>query len=80
MSGRAQFFIQAYQKRDASLEVAETIDCGSDEDRAFRLGRSMAHRVAGVAFFRIDAALSGDQWVEVEMLCATGEVPSEDAA
>lgn len=80
MSDRAQFFIQAFRRRAASLEVAETIDCGSDEQLAFRRGRGMAHRVAGLAFFRIDTGASGDQWTELEVLCTDGEVPAEDAA
>lgn len=74
------FFVQAYRRRQAGLEPSETIDCGADEDLAFRRGRTMAHRVAGLAFFRIDTSASGDQWTEVEVLSTVGEVPDVEAA
>ena len=80
MTDTPTFHVLAFQRRAGELQPQDLIDCGSDEDRAFRIGRSMAHRVTGVAFFKIDTAASGDQWTEVEMLCATGEVPSVDAA
>ncbi len=75
MSDSSLFFIQAYRRRRAALETVETIACGADEDLAFRRGRSMAHRVEGLVFFRIDTSASGDQWTEVEVLCTHGEVP-----
>lgn len=80
MSDEANFIVLAFQRRAGELQPQDCIDCGPDEDRAFRVGRSMAHRVSGVAFFRIDTSASGDQWTEVEMLCSTGDVPVEDAA
>lgn len=40
----------------------------------------MAHRVAGLAFFRIDTSASGDQWTEVEVLATVGDVPEDEAA
>jgi hypothetical protein len=80
MTDDATFHVLAFQRRAGTLQPQDLIDCGSDEDRAFRIGREMAHRVSGVAFFRIDTSASGDQWTEVELLCATGDVPIEDAA
>ena len=40
----------------------------------------MAHRVAGLAFFRIDTSASGDQWAAVEVLTTVGDVPAGEAA
>lgn len=79
MSDGSLFFVQAYQRRDAALEAAETIACGGDEALAFRRGRTMAHRVAGLAFFRIDTSASGDQWTEIEVMTTFGDVPEEAA-
>lgn len=79
VSDASLFFVQAYRRRDAGLEPVETIACGNDEDLAFRRGRTMAHRVEGLAFFRIDTGASGDQWTEVEVICTHGEVPKEVA-
>ena len=80
MTDEPTFHVLAFKRRAGELQPLERIDCGRDEDRAFRIGRNMAHRVCGVAYFRIDTSASGDQWTEVELLCATGEVPVEDAA
>lgn len=80
MTDEATFHVLAFQRRGGELRALEPIDCGSDEDRAFRIGRRMAHRVTGVAFFRIDTSASGDQWTEIELLCSTGDVPDADAA
>lgn len=79
MSESSLYFVQAYRRREAQLEPSETINCGNDEDLAFRRGRSMAHRVDGLAFFRIDTSASGDQWTEIEVLTSVGDVPSEAA-
>lgn len=80
MTDEATFHVLAFQRRSGELQALEPIDCGGDEDKAFRIGRQMAERVTGVAFFRIDTSASGDQWTEVEMLCSTGEVPDDEAA
>lgn len=80
MSDDATYHVLPFQRRAGELRPLELIDCGSDEDRAFRVGRQMAHRVAGLAFFRIDTSASGDQWTEVEVLTTLGDVPSEAEA
>lgn len=80
MTDAPTFHVLAFQQRGDDLRPQDLIDCGPDEDRAFRVGRSMAHRVSGIAFFKIDTSASGDQWTEVELLCATGKVPFEDVA
>jgi len=79
VSDGSLFFVQSYRRRDAALEASETIDCGGDESLAFRRGRTMAHRVAGLAFFRIDTSASGDQWTEIEVMTTVGDVPEEAA-
>jgi hypothetical protein len=80
MADEPTFFLLPFKRRSGRLEPTETLAFGSDEDRAFRAGRQMSERFAGMVFFRIDTSASGDQWTQVELLCTTGEVPDEDAA
>jgi hypothetical protein len=80
MNDQPAFFVLPFQRRDGRLEPTEPLAFGADEDRAFRTGRRMAGRVAGMVFFKIDTSASGDQWTEVEFLCSAGDVPDEDAA
>lgn len=79
MPDSPRFFLLPFRHNVDGLRPSELIDCGADEERCFRVGRGMAHRVAGIAFFRIETAASGDQWTEVEVLCTHGDVPQEVA-
>lgn len=69
------YFVQAFVRRGSALAPSDLVSCGPDEDRAFRIGRSMKGRAAGVAFFKVDTSASGDQWTEIELLCTVGHVP-----
>lgn len=73
------FVVQPFRRRDGRLK-ADAPAAYETEDEAAKRGRAMAHRVDGVAFFRIDTSASGDQWTEVELLSTVGDVPEEDAA
>ncbi|WP_426041527.1 hypothetical protein [Brevundimonas sp. TWP2-3-4b1] len=73
------YVIQPYRRTEGRLEADLPLSCGS-EDEAAKRGKAMAHRVAGVAFFRIDTSASGDQWTEIELLSTVGDVPEDDAA
>lgn len=79
MARRAVYAAQPYVRLRGALSAGEVIQ-SSDEDLVFRRGVRMSDRVAGVAFFKITSGPDGDQWTEVEMLCSTGDVPTEDAA
>lgn len=75
------FVVLPFHRRSGRLHAGELVRC-AEEDGAFRHGRSMMRRAAGVAFFRIDTAASGDQWTEIELLTTVGSVPDgiDDAA
>jgi hypothetical protein len=73
------YVVQPFRRRSGRLEADTPLACET-EDEAARRGRAMAHRVAGVAFFKVDASASGDQWTEIELLSIVGEVPEDDAA
>lgn len=74
------FVVLPFHRRKGRLRAGEMLCC-AEEDTAFRRGRAMIGRAAGLAFFRIDTAASGDQWTEVELLTTVGVVPSDlDAA
>lgn len=75
----SRYFVVPFHRRGRSVTAGEPLSA-PDEDAVFRRGRSMQHRVAGLAFFRIDTSVSGDQWTEVELISTYGEAPADEAA
>lgn len=73
------YVVQPFRRWGGQLKADTPVACET-EDEAAKRGKAMAHRVAGVAFFRIDTSASGDQWTEIELLSTVGDVPDEDAA
>lgn len=74
----ATFALLPFKRTRGELRALDLIE-GPDEDQIFRRGRAMAHRVSGLAFFKIDTSASGDQWTEIEILTTVGDVPEEAA-
>lgn len=73
---KPMFLVQAFEERDGQLTEGEAYSY-PDEVRAARRGRAMAHRVSGVAFFKIETSEQGDVWTEIEVLATHGMVPPE---
>lgn len=78
MTTKGDYIVQPYLRRDGDLTPTDALRCAS-EDEAFRRGRQMMDRVAGVVFYRIETSASGDQWTEIELLATVGEAPEEAA-
>lgn len=64
-------------KRRAGQLSGEDVLAFESEDKAFRTGRAMMHRVDGLVFFKIECREDGDVWSEVETLASVGDVPEE---
>lgn len=73
------FVVQSFTRAGADLNADEPMACATEVEAA-KKARAIKHRVAGVAFFRIDTSASGDQWTEVELIATDGEVPDFEAA
>jgi len=78
MADDEEFIVQPFVRRSGELEPADMVRCETEAD-AFKLGKRMAPRIAGIVFYRIETSASGDQWTEVEVLATIGDVPSEAA-
>lgn len=75
---RGDYIVQPFVRRGGQLAASEARRCET-EDEAFRHGRQMMNRVAGVVFYRIETGASGDQWTEIEVLATIGDAPEEAA-
>lgn len=75
---KGDYIVQPFLKRGGELRPTDALRCES-EDEAFRHGRQMMDRVAGLVFYRIETGASGDQWTEIEVLATVGEAPEEAA-
>lgn len=73
------FVMQSFTWAGTDLSADEPVACATEIEAA-KKGLAIKHRVAGVAFFRIDTSASGDQWTEVELLATDGDVPDFEAA
>ncbi|MBX9707898.1 MAG: hypothetical protein K2X61_08210 [Caulobacteraceae bacterium] len=74
MARRAAYALQPFVRRSGVLQPTDLLRT-EDEAHVFRVGRAMAKRVAGLAFFKITTSAEGDEWAEVEVLCTDGDVP-----
>lgn len=76
MLAQPLFVVQAYRRRRGGLSLSETY-LAMTEDAVFRRGRAMQARVDGLLFFKISRQVVAEGRDDLELLAATGDVPSE---
>lgn len=74
MPREADYYVASYRRRRGRLVQAEVWRC-ADEAAAFRRGKRMLRRCAGLVWYRVLAGRDDDVWSRVETLASVGDVP-----